>query len=259
MIESQEPSVVHVAGVSKYFGGPNGIKALDNVSFAVPDREFVSVLGPSGCGKSTLLRILAGLQPVDGGRAALFGDRISRPHDDVGVVFQTSNLLPWLSVTGNLRLALEVRKGKAAANRADIAAMVALLKLEGFERKYPHQLSGGMRHRVAIGQALMCEPRLLLLDEPFGALDALTRDRLNQELLRLWERDAKTVILITHSIAEAVLLSDRVIVLSERPGRMIADIRIDLPRPRLPSTTRALPAFADHVAALGRIMGADQA
>jgi len=158
-------------------------------------------------------------------------------------------------VRENLTLALEIRRGKDAARSADWAAMVQLLNLEGFADKYPHELSGGMRHRVAVGQALMLNPRMLLMDEPFGALDALTRDRLNVELLRLWQADRKTVALITHSISEAVLLSDRVLVLSERPGRLVAEVRIDLPRPRDPSTTRDLPAFRDHVAELGRIMG----
>ena len=162
---------------------------------------------------------------------------------------------PWLTVTKNLTLALEIRGRAATAAAADVAAMVDLLNLKGFEDKYPHELSGGMKQRVAIGQALMQNPRVLLMDEPFGALDALTRDRLNIELLRLWQRDRKTVLLITHSISEAVLLSDRVLVLSERPGRLIADLKIDLPRPRDPSITRDLPAFGDHVVELSRIMG----
>ncbi len=248
-------AAIRVGGLTKYYGGAAGTKALEDVDLAIGDCEFVSIIGPSGCGKSTLLRILAGLNPYDAGSAELFGDAVGAPRDDVGVVFQTSNLLPWLTVRRNLTLALEIRRGKAAADAADVAAMIELLNLKGFEDKFPHELSGGMKHRVAIGQALMQNPRVLLMDEPFGALDALTRDRLNIELLRLWQRDRKTVVLITHSISEAVLLSDRVLVLSERPGRLIADLRIDLPRPRDPSITRDLPAFGDHVVELSRIMG----
>ncbi|MGV3482695.1 MAG: ABC transporter ATP-binding protein [Sphingobium sp.] len=248
-------TAIRVDGLTKYYGGTAGTKALEHVDLGISDCEFVSIIGPSGCGKSTLLRILAGLHGYDDGMATMFGEAVNAPRDDVGVVFQTSNLLPWLTVARNLTLALEIRHGKAAAAAADVAAMIELLNLKGFEDKFPHELSGGMKHRVAIGQALMQNPRVLLMDEPFGALDALTRDRLNIELLRLWQRDRKTVVLITHSISEAVLLSDRVLVLSERPGRLIADIRIDLPRPRDPSITRDLPAFGDHVVELSRIMG----
>jgi NitT/TauT family transport system ATP-binding protein len=246
---------IQVDGLTKFYGGASGTKALDDVTLAIGDSEFVSIIGPSGCGKSTLLRVLAGLAPFDGGAASVFGDAVGAPRDDVGVVFQTSNLLPWLDVRANLTLALEIRRGKAAARAANCDAMIRLLNLDGFADKFPHELSGGMRHRVAIGQALMLNPRMLLMDEPFGALDALTRDRLNMELLRLWQADRKTVALITHSISEAVLLSDRVLVLSERPGRLIAEVRIDLPRPRDPAHTRDLPAFRDHVAELSRIMG----
>jgi NitT/TauT family transport system ATP-binding protein len=248
-------TAVRIAGVAKYWGGQGGTLALDGLDIEVRDQEFVSVLGPSGCGKSTLLRILAGLTGYDKGTASLFGEPVGKPRDDVGVVFQTSNLLPWETVEANLRLAVEVRRGAKAASAIDIAPMIKTLGLEGFETRYPHELSGGMRHRVAIGQALMLSPRMLLMDEPFGALDALTRDRLNMELLRIWQEDRKTVVLITHSIAEAVLLSDRVLVVSPRPGRIIADITIDLPRPRDPATTRALPAFAKHVTELSGLMG----
>ncbi|WP_238475167.1 ABC transporter ATP-binding protein [Sphingomonas cavernae] len=246
---------IRVENLTKFYGGPTGTKALEDVDIAIEDCEFISIIGPSGCGKSTLLRILAGLHGFDTGSAAMFDEGVDAPRDDVGVVFQTANLLPWLTVDKNLTLALEIRRGKAAAEAADVGAMVEMLNLKGFEDKYPHELSGGMKHRVAIGQALMQNPRVLLMDEPFGALDALTRDRLNIELLRLWQRDRKTVVLITHSISEAVLLSDRVLVLSERPGRLIADLKIDLPRPRDPSITRDMPAFGDHVVELSRIMG----
>lgn len=251
-VADMAPTAIAIDGVTKRFGG---LTALENVTADINDREFVSILGPSGCGKSTLLRILAGLVGCEEGGIDIFGGRVSGPRDDVGVVFQTSNLLPWLNIEANLRLGLEIRRGKAVARAADIGPMVETLGLKGFEKHFPHQLSGGMRHRVAIGQTLLCDPRVLLMDEPFGALDALTRDRLNMELLRIWQRDAKTVVLITHSIAEAVLLSDRVLVMSERPGRVIRDVTIDLPRPRDPSRTRESAAFGEYVVELSRLMG----
>ena len=193
--------------------------------------------------------------PYSSGQVSILGEPVTRPRDDIGVVFQTANLLPWLNVDSNLRLGVAIRSGAAAATAVDVAGMVETLGLSGFERRYPHELSGGMRHRVAIGQALLLGPRILLLDEPFGALDALTRDRLNIELLRIWQRDRKTVILITHSIAEAVLLADRVIVLSSRPGHVIHELNVDLPRPRDPSRTREAPEFSDYVVTLSRMLG----
>lgn len=251
---SSEP-VIAVAAVSKRFGGANGVTALKDLNLNVRDCEFVAVLGPSGCGKSTLLRLLAGLEPYDEGTISILGEPVTRPRDDIGIVFQTSNLLPWLNVETNLRLGVEIRHGRAKAAATDISELVETLGLTGFERRYPHELSGGMRHRVAIGQALLLDPRILLLDEPFGALDALTRDRLNIELLRIWQRHRKTVVLITHSIAEAILLADRVIVLSARPGQVLREVAIDLPRPRDPSTTREAPEFGDYVVTLSRLLG----
>jgi NitT/TauT family transport system ATP-binding protein len=173
----------------------------------------------------------------------------------MGFVFQTSNLLPWLNVRDNLMLGVDLDPAARRPDAAVLADLIEMLGLTGFEDSHPHQLSGGMRHRVAIGQALARGPQVLLMDEPFGALDALTRDRLNMELLRIWQRDRKTVVLVTHSIAEAVLLSDRVLVMSERPGTIIEDVRIDLPRPRDPSITREDPAFGDYVVRLSKLMG----
>lgn len=239
---------IRFEGVSKsYESGGKKMLALDGISCEIADREFISVLGPSGCGKSTLIRLLAGLLPHDAGAVTVKGD--------VGIVFQTSNLLPWLDVEANLRLGAEIRHGKGKADAIDLAALVRTLGLAGFEKSFPHQLSGGMRHRVAIGQALALSPDVLLMDEPFGALDALTRDQLNMELLRLWQRDSKTVLLITHSIAEAILLSDRVLVMCGRPGRIVEEVTIDLPRPRDPATTRASKDFGDYVVRLSRLMG----
>ena len=243
---------ISITSVGKAF---DGRQVLDNVTADIGAAEFVSVLGPSGCGKSTLLRLIAGLIPFEEGAIQLNGDAVTAPSAAMGFVFQTSNLLPWLNVRDNLLLGINLDAASQRLDEAALAELIETLGLTGFEASYPHQLSGGMRHRVAIGQALARNPQILLMDEPFGALDALTRDRLNMELLRLWQRDRKTVVLVTHSISEAVLLSDRVLVMSERPGTIIEDVRIDLPRPRDPSVTREDPAFGDYVVRLSKLMG----
>ena len=232
--------------VAKTFAG--GVKALDGISFAARKHEFVSVLGPSGCGKSTLLRIIGGLYPADPGGTV-------EVHGDLGLVFQTHNMLPWLTTEANIRLAAEIRGMLKEEIGKRTEALLNVLRLEPFRRRYPHELSGGMRQRAAFGQILILRPQVLLLDEPFGALDALTRDQLNLELLRLWEEQRQTVLLVTHSIPEAVFLSDRVLVMSDRPGRIIDDVGISLPRPRDPQSTKALPQFARHVLDLSRMMG----
>lgn len=243
---------ISITGVGKTF---DGRKVLDRITADIEAAEFVSVLGPSGCGKSTLLRLIAGLIPFEEGAILVNGEAVTAPSAAMGFVFQTSNLLPWLNVRDNLLLGINLDAGSQRLDAVALAELVETLGLTGFEASYPHQLSGGMRHRVAIGQALARNPQILLMDEPFGALDALTRDRLNMELLRLWQRDRKTVVLVTHSISEAVLLSDRVLVMSERPGTIIEDVRIDLPRPRDPSVTREDPAFGDYVVRLSKLMG----
>ena len=243
---------ISITGVGKAF---DGRQVLDNVTADIGAAEFVSVLGPSGCGKSTLLRLIAGLIPFEEGAIQVNGEAVTGPSATMGFVFQTSNLLPWLNVRDNLLLGINLDAASQRLDEAALSELVETLGLTGFEASYPHQLSGGMRHRVAIGQALARNPQILLMDEPFGALDALTRDRLNMELLRLWQRDRKTVVLVTHSISEAVLLSDRVLVMSERPGTIIEDVRIDLPRPRDPSVTREDSAFGDYVVRLSKLMG----
>src|SRR3546814_224099 len=177
--------------------------------------------------------------------------------DDVGVVFQTHNMLPWDTVEANIRLAAEVRKLPKYELDKRIETLLPVLKLEKFRHNHPHELSGGMRQRAALGQTLVTHPKVLLLDEPFGALDALTRDQLNVELLRLWQEMRQTVVLITHSIAEAVFLSDRVLVMSEHPGHIVEDIRIKLPRPRDPRATKESADFGRYVAELGHLMGVD--
>jgi NitT/TauT family transport system ATP-binding protein len=247
---------ISVRHVGKTFGGKQPLRALKSVSFEVEQGRFVSVLGPSGCGKSTLLRIIAGLiAPDEGGAVEVMGHAQHAPSDDVGVVFQTHNMLPWLTVEKNMRLAAEVRGLPAKDIDARMEGLLPVLRLDGFRGHYPHQLSGGMRQRAALGQILVLLPQVLLLDEPFGALDALTRDQLNVELLRLWQDLRKTVLLITHSIPEAVFLSDRVLVMSNRPGSIVQEVEIDLPRPRDPQATKQHPDFARYVVQLQELMG----
>ncbi|MCX7314435.1 MAG: ABC transporter ATP-binding protein [Alphaproteobacteria bacterium] len=246
-------TAVAIRKLSKtYSAGSGGTLALSDIDLDIRGHEFVSVIGPSGCGKSTLLRIIGGLLPYDGA-ALVNGAPIEGPSPDISIVFQKSNLLPWLTTEANLNLGAQIRKKPITP--ADTSRMIDLLGLKGFEKNHPHQLSGGMQQRVSLGQALIVRPSILLLDEPFGALDALTRDRLNIELLRIWEEARQTVFLVTHSITEAIFLSDRVVVMSPRPGRIIEDVRIDLPRPRAVKETRADPRFSRYVNQLSELMG----
>ncbi len=205
-----------------------GLRALEDVSFEVYPREFVCVLGPSGSGKSTLLRILAGLLPPTEGQVRFVGE--SQPR--IGMVFQQANLMPWRTVLGNLTLPLELSGIEKSMARAQAQELIELVGLEGFENNWPRELSGGMAQRVAIGRALIHDPDLLLLDEPFGSLDALTRERMWTELLRIWQARQKTVVMVTHSISEALFLADRVLVLTQRPGQVKRNLPVDLPRPR---------------------------
>ena len=210
----------------------DAVLALDHVSMEIDEGEFVSVVGPSGCGKTTMLRILAGLIPDYAGRVEVEGTPITGPNRDVAVVFQDANLLPWRNVVDNVLLPIEIRRLNKAKFREKAAELIEMVGLSGFETKLPAELSGGMRQRVSIARALIQEPKILLLDEPFGALDAMTRDIMNLELSRIASATGKTVLLITHSITEAVFLSDRVLVMSPRPGRVTETIDIELPRPR---------------------------
>ena len=226
-------SAVRVEHVSHVYDDQHGtVDALDNISFEIQPGEFVCLVGPSGSGKSTLLRIVAGLIQPQQGRVWLDGQIIATPRSSIGIVFQKANLMPWRTVRDNVGLPLEMERRPSAEIQQRAQALIDLVGLTGFEESYPHGLSGGMEQRVAIARALIHNPTVLLLDEPFGSLDALTRERMALELTRIWSTQQTTVVMVTHSIQEAVFLSDRVLVMTDRPGRIAAAIPIKLPRPR---------------------------
>jgi NitT/TauT family transport system ATP-binding protein len=230
---SSEPPYLEFRNLTKVYATDDGpVRALDQISVAQRQGEFLSILGPSGCGKSTLLMIAAGLLAGSDGLVAVRGQRVDAPRTDIGIVFQSPVLLEWRTALGNIMLQAEARNFdlKSAERRA--RELLAAVGLGGFENKYPDELSGGMRQRVSICRALIHNPPQLLMDEPFGALDALTRDQLGLDVQRLWDETRMTVLFVTHSVAEAVFLSDRVIVMTPRPGRIDRIIDIDLPRPR---------------------------
>jgi NitT/TauT family transport system ATP-binding protein len=243
----------------RFTGHLGRLDALDDVTFDVQRGEFVCLIGPSGCGKSTLLRLVAGLIPPGSGEILLDGHTQRGPHRKVGLVFQQPTLLPWRTVAANVSLPLEIA-GVPAGTPVDkirqrSAALLDLVGLRDFAKEYPSNLSGGMAQRVAIARALCQDPAVLLLDEPFGALDALTREHMAEELLRIWGKSQRTVLMVTHNVAEAALLSDRVVVLSPRPGHVTDIVTVDLPRPRTPEmlTSQALQRVARTLrAALSR-------
>jgi NitT/TauT family transport system ATP-binding protein len=227
------PPLIAIQEVSKVFAsGAKAVSALERISFEIRKGDFVSIVGASGCGKSTLLKIISGLLPATSGNVAIDGEPVTGPLENVGMIFQAPVLLKWRQVLGNVLLPVEFAKLDISTYSEKARALLKLVGLEGFEEMYPHQLSGGMQQRVSLCRALVTDPQLLLMDEPFGALDAMTRDELDAELLRIWEEKKKTVLFVTHSIQEAVFLSDAVLVMSARPGRLLEMLAIDLPRPR---------------------------
>ncbi|CAN5232976.1 ABC transporter ATP-binding protein [soil metagenome] len=238
--------IVEVEHVSKEFvRGEQRVTAVDDVSLSVGQGEFVTIVGPSGCGKSTLLHLLGGFLGASSGTMRVAGNVVSRPGPDRGMMFQDLALFPWRTVSGNVGWALEVQ-GRPARERDEIAERyLQLVGLRPFKNAYPHELSGGMKQRVALARLLAFDPAVLLMDEPFGSLDAQTRELMQEELQRIWSETRKTVLFVTHDIDEAVYLGDRVIVFTARPGRIKADIQVDLPRPR-PIEVKKSTAFFDH-------------
>jgi NitT/TauT family transport system ATP-binding protein len=230
-----ELTAIWINDVTRSFparGGRGRLVALEGVTLQVPSGQICSVIGPNGSGKSTLLRVVGGLLPPDRGGVDLDGEPIAGPDPRVGFVFQEPRLLPWRDTLANVGFPLELAGWDRQARLARAGELLALVGLTGFERALPGELSGGMRQRASIARALALQPSVLLLDEPFSALDALTRERLNEELLGIWDRVGTTILVVTHSVQEAVFLGDRVVVLSPRPGRVVADIPVPLPRPR---------------------------
>ncbi|MFD0421044.1 ABC transporter ATP-binding protein [Streptomyces parvus] len=232
------------------------VTALSDVSLDVAPGEFVAIVGPSGCGKSTLLKLVAGLLTASSGDVLLGGERVTGPRHDIGYVFQRAALLEWRSALRNILLQAEIRRMEPAVARARADELIRMTGLGGFEDAYPHELSGGMQQRVALCRALLHEPPVLLMDEPFGALDALTREQMNTELNRIWRTTGTTVLLVTHSISEAVYLADRVVVMSPRPGTVTEIIEVCLPAERDYSETLGRPEFRAAAAHIRDLLGA---
>src|SRR5262245_7988891 len=231
---SGRPCLVKVSNLTKDYTSRDGqiIPALKDVNLDIAESEFVSIVGPSGCGKTTLLKILSGVLQSSAGDVYVAGQRLSGPSREIGVVFQAPVLLPWRTVLQNILIPVEIQKRDERESEARAQQLIQMVGLSGFENKYPSELSGGMQQRVGICRALVHDPSLLLMDEPFGALDAMTRESMNEELQRIWRGSRKTIMFITHSIPEAVYLADRVAVMTPRPGRIVEVVSVDLPRPR---------------------------
>ena len=229
-----EASWIRVEGLDKVYRPKRSAPtlALSDIDLHVKRGEFVSVVGPSGCGKTTLLKILAGLIPRTSGEVSIAGHEVNKPIPEVGMVFQAATLLPWRTILQNVMVPAEIQKLDKAKSLARAHDLLQMVGLDEFKDKYPFELSGGMQQRAGIARALVHDPAVLLMDEPFGALDAMTREYMNLELLRIWKENRATIVLVTHSIPEAVFLSDRVVVMSPRPGRIAEVMDIDLPRPR---------------------------
>lgn len=252
--------IIEVEGLTRRFKSKRSeTVALHNVSLSVNEGEFVTIAGPSGCGKSTMLKIIAGLVPASDGSVSIMGKPVQGPQKQIGFAFQRSALLEWRGVRKNILLQAEMRgmDRKHASARAD--ELIELTGLKGFERALPHELSGGMQQRVALCRALLHEPRILLMDEPFGALDALTREQMNVEMNRIWRETGTTILLVTHSVAEAVYLGNRIVVMSRRPGQIIETLEPGLPAEREYGPTMADPRFAAASERVRELLGASQA
>jgi NitT/TauT family transport system ATP-binding protein len=248
--------LVRIADLQKIYKTRDGndIHALKDIDLDIRAAEFISIVGPSGCGKTTLLKILAGILNRTAGDVIMAGRSLSGTSRELGVVFQAPVLLPWRTVLQNVMVPIQVQRRDRVVFEARARALIAMVGLTGFEHKYPSELSGGMQQRVGICRALVHDPSFLLMDEPFGALDAMTRESMNEELQRLWRESRKTILLVTHSIPEAVYLADRVVVMTPRPGRIVDVLDIDLPRPRTLAMQNT-PEFGRFVAAIRRHFG----
>jgi len=250
-------SIISIDNVSKIFKTLKGseVLALKDVSFEVEKGEFVAIVGPSGCGKSTLLRLVAGLMPPTAGNIYIDGVKIDGPVRGIGMVFQTPVLMPWKRVTENITFPLRFTASKAVKQSSDyVFRLIKLLGLEGFENAYPFELSGGMQMRVAIGRALITNPKILLMDEPFGSLDALTREKMGLELLNIWQEYRNTVMFVTHDVAEAVFLADRVVIMTPRPGTVKEIVTIELDRPR-DLSIKSSQTFANYTLLIRKSIG----
>jgi len=240
-------ALLEIRGLYKlFYSDGKEMEALHNINLSIEENEFVCFIGPSGCGKTTLLRIIAGLEEPSSGTVTLAGDPIKGPGPERGMVFQEYSLFPWRTVLDNVAFGLELKGVPAAERQARGRQYLKMVGLERFEARYPHELSGGMKQRVAIARALVNDPRALLMDEPFGALDAQTRNIMQSELLRIWEEKRKTVVFVTHSVDEAIYLADRIVIMSARPGRIKDIIEISLPRPRN-RTSSAVNQIRDRI------------
>lgn len=247
--------ILKVEKLSAVFENNNGgLKTLEDISFSIQESEFVCLLGPSGSGKTTLLRILAGLLSPTEGSVYLDDEEITEPRPGVGIVFQQANLMPWRTVYENIILPLEVKENFKGNDFQLVHDLIKLVGLEGFEEMLPRDLSGGMAQRVAIARSLINDPDILILDEPFGALDAITREKMGEELLRIWNTNHKTVLMVTHDVSEALYLADRVLVLTDRPAKINLDLKVDLPRPRH-DEMRYTPEFGELVKILRQAIG----
>lgn len=241
----KKPLKMSIAGATKYYQTRTGsVHALDNVSLDVRDGEFLCILGPSGCGKSTLLWSMGGLHGLTEGEIRLGAEKITKPHPEIAMIFQDANLLPWRNLAANIALPFELKRKPVDQQRIDM--LLKRVNLWGFESKFPRELSGGMQQRASIVRSLSVNPSLLLMDEPFGALDAFTRDEMNLLIQEIWMETGKTIVFITHSISEAIFLADRVVVMSARPGRIASVFDIDIPRPR-PVDIQTRPDFIERV------------
>jgi NitT/TauT family transport system ATP-binding protein len=249
--------LIEGTGIDKvYATAPGPLVALTDVTFGIREGEFISLVGPSGCGKSTLLSILGGLEQKTDGELVLAGQHHNSPRRDIGMMFQTSVLFPWRTIRQNVRLPGEILGLDRKQQEARTDELLDMVGLNGFGERYPSELSGGMRQRVALARLLAHDPRVLLMDEPFGALDEFTRETMNVELLRIWEKTGKTVVFVTHNIGEAVFLSDRIFVMTPRPGRLEGIVEVDLPRPRKTEVMRE-QRYSELVFDIRRMLGVD--